>query len=130
MFARFYATKKFTESHEWVEVENGIATVGITDYAQHALGDVVYAEVPEVGDSFELGDSVGVVESVKSSSDIVTPVSGEVVEANEAVTANTKLINKAAETDAWLYKIKLSNEEELGQLLDKDAYAKLTEGEH
>ncbi|KAJ1950849.1 glycine cleavage system H-protein subunit, partial [Linderina pennispora] len=84
MFARFYATKKFTESHEWVEVENGIATVGITDYAQHALGDVVYAEVPEVGDSFELGDSVGVVESVKSSSDIVTPVSGEVVEANEA----------------------------------------------
>ncbi|KAJ1933451.1 glycine cleavage system H-protein subunit, partial [Linderina pennispora] len=65
-----------------------------------------------------------------SSSDIVTPVSGEVVEANEAVTANTKLINKAAETDAWLYKIKLSNEEELGQLLDKDAYAKLTEGEH
>ncbi|KAJ1959811.1 glycine cleavage system H-protein subunit [Dipsacomyces acuminosporus] len=128
--ARFYATKKYTASHEWIEIDNGVGTVGITDYAQSSLGDIVYAEVPEVGTVVELDDTVGVVESVKSTSDIYTPLSGEIVEANESVISNTKLINKAAESDGWLFKVKFSSQEEVDNLLDEAAYKKLTEGDH
>ncbi|KAI8319866.1 glycine cleavage system H-protein [Martensiomyces pterosporus] len=128
--ARFYATKKYTASHEWIAIDNGVGTVGITDYAQSSLGDIVYVEVPEVGSQVELDETVGVVESVKSTSDIYTPLSGEIVESNESVVGNTKIINKAAETDGWLFKVKFSSQEEVDNLLDEAAYKKLTEADH
>ncbi|KAI9506597.1 glycine cleavage system H-protein subunit [Coemansia spiralis] len=124
---RFYATKKYTESHEWVSIEDGVGTIGITDYAQNALGDVVYVEVPEVDSEVELDETVGVVESVKSTSDIYTPLSGTIVAANKAVVSNTKLINKSPETDGWLFKVKFSSQDEVDALLNEADYKKLIE---
>ncbi|KAJ1665045.1 glycine cleavage system H-protein subunit [Coemansia sp. RSA 1694] len=124
---RFYATKKYTSSHEWIEINKDIATIGITNYAQNALGDVVYVEVPEVGARVEFDETVGVVESVKSTSDIYTPLTGEITAANKSVVANTKLINKSPEADGWLFKVKFENQEEVDALLDEADYKKLTE---
>ncbi|KAJ2717968.1 glycine cleavage system H-protein subunit [Coemansia sp. Benny D115] len=124
---RLYSTKKYTASHEWITIDNGVATVGITDYAQNALGDVVYVEVPEPGTEVELDDVVGVVESVKSTSDIYTPLSGNIVDANQAVVEKTKLINQEPEGLGWLFKVKFSSQEEVDNLLDEAAYKKLTE---
>ncbi|KAJ1898866.1 glycine cleavage system H-protein subunit [Kickxella alabastrina] len=127
---RTFATKKYTPSHEWISIDKNIGTVGITEYAQNSLGDVVYVEVPEEGTEVELGDVVGAVESVKSASDIYSPLTGEIVEANQAVTEKTKLINSAPETDGWLFKVKFTNQEEVDNLLDEAAYKKLTEADH
>ncbi|OMJ15252.1 Glycine cleavage system H protein [Smittium culicis] len=117
--------KKFTPSHEWISVENGVGTVGITDHAQSALGDVVYVELPEVGLEVEVEGQVGAVESVKAASDLYSPVSGTIVEANSALADKPKLINKSPETDAWLFKIKLNDETELDTLLDAAKYNEL-----
>jgi glycine cleavage system H protein len=117
-------TLKFSKDHEWISVDGGVGTVGITDHAQSALGDVVFVEVPEVGAKLKAGDACAVVESVKAASDIYAPVSGEVVAINNKIVANSALVNEAAETTSWFFKIKLSDPKELDALMDKTAYAK------
>ncbi|KAF7730255.1 hypothetical protein EC973_002498 [Apophysomyces ossiformis] len=119
---RTYATKKFTEEHEWISVENGVGTIGLTDHAQQLLGDVVYVETPAVGEHYEAGASFGVVESVKAASDVYAPVSGEVINVNEALADTPDLINSSPDGEGWFAKIKLSNPEELEKLLDEKAY--------
>ena len=117
---------RYTEDHEWVAVEGDVATVGITNHAQEALGDIVFIELPEVGATYAQGDEAGVVESVKAASDIFAPVSGEVIEVNEALDADNSLANSAPETDGWFMKIRMSDASEFDELLDKAAYDKLT----
>ena len=114
---------KFLSSHEWVLVEDNIATIGISDHAQELLGDLVYVELPEVGSTIAAGDSVGVVESVKAASDTYAPVSGEVVEINEELEGAPDRINTDPYGDGWMYKVALEDPEEVGDLLDADAYA-------
>lgn len=119
---------RYAESHEWVSVDGDIATIGISDYAQHALGDIVYVDMPEEGDEMEAGEVFGAVESVKAASDLICPVSGEVVEVNEALEDSPELINKDA-FDTWIIKVRMSNPDEVNALLDAEAYAKLCENE-
>ena len=115
----------FTEDHEWINVDNGVATVGITIHAQEQLGDLVFVELPEVGRTVSKGEGVVVVESVKAASDVYAPVDGEVVEVNDAVASDPALVNQAAEGEGWLFKLKLSDESQLSGLLDKAGYDKL-----
>lgn len=115
----------FTEDHEWISVEGGVATVGITIHAQEQLGDLVFVELPEVGRTVSKGEGVVVVESVKAASDVYAPVDGEVVEVNDATASDPSLVNQAAEGAGWLFKLKLSDEGQLANLLDKAAYDKL-----
>ena len=117
---------RYAESHEWVSLEGDIATVGITDYAQHALGDIVYVDMPEVGDEVKAGEDFGAVESVKAASDLYSPVSGEVVEINEALEDEPGLINEDAFAN-WIMKVKVSDPSEVEGLLDAEAYAKICE---
>ena len=111
----------YTEEHEWLKVEGNKAYIGITDYAQHALGSIVYVEVPEVDEEFAKGEVFGVVESVKAASDIYIPVGGTVVESNEEVVDDPSLLNNAP-YDNWLIAVELENEEELEGLMSADAY--------
>lgn len=115
----------FTEDHEWLDVDGDIATIGITAHAAEQLGEVVFVELKEVGDSFEQGDEMGVVESVKAASEIYAPVSGEIVEANEALADSPADVNESPESDAWFYKIRISDEGELEKLMDEAAYKQL-----
>src|SRR5690606_35987749 len=108
--------------HEWIEVVDGIATVGITNFAQEQLGDIVFVELPEAGRELARGDTAVVVESVKAASDVYAPVSGVVTEVNGALADEPGKINEAAEGDGWLWKMRVSDEGELGTLLDADAY--------
>jgi glycine cleavage system H protein len=112
----------FTKEHEWIRVEGDTATVGISDHAQQALGDIVFAEVPEAGRSLAKGQDAAVVESVKAASDVYAPVSGEVVEGNSAVADDPALINRDPEGDGWFFKLKLSDTSELDGLLDEASY--------
>ncbi len=116
---------KYAKSHEWLVMNGDIATVGITFYAQEQLGDVVFVEVPEVGRKVEVGGEIAVVESVKAASEIYSPVSGEVVDANQALLDSPELINQAPEAEGWIYKIKLSDKNELEALLDENHYKRL-----
>lgn len=116
---------RYADSHEWVKLEGEIATVGITDYAQHALGNIVYVDMPEVGDEVNAGEEFGAVESVKAASDLISPVSGEVVEINEALEDEPELVNKDAYAN-WIMKVKVSDPSEIDSLLDAAAYAKVT----
>ena len=121
---------KFLKSHEWARVEgNGRVTVGISDHAQGLLGDLVYVELPAVGDSVQAGVGAAVVESVKAASDVYSPVSGTVVEVNEAVTDKPETINEDAYGDGWLYVVELSEPEQLNDLLGPDDYAEMLENE-
>ena len=113
---------KYAKSHEWVRVAGDVATVGITDHAQHELTDLVFVEVPEVGRAIKAGDVCAVVESVKTASDIYSPVSGVVTEANSLVVADPALVNSDPYTTGWFYKIKLSNPAELNALLSAEQY--------
>ena len=114
---------KYTQSHEWVSREaNGNVRIGITDHAQEALGDLVFVELPAVGDETDQGDSVAVVESVKAASDIYAPLTGEVVAINEDLEDDPGLINNDPYGDGWLYEVALSDESELDDLLDAEAY--------
>lgn len=115
---------KYSKDHEWVRVEGNKAYVGITDYAQHALGSLVYVELPEVDDTFSAEDNLGVVESVKAASDIIVPISGTVVEVNDAVVDDPGLINSDA-FGSWMVAIEMSNPSELDDLLDAAAYEAL-----
>ncbi len=113
---------KYTKSHEWVRVNGDTATVGITDHAQQELTDIVFVELPEIGKQFQSGDGCAVVESVKTASDIYSPVSGEILETNKAVVDNPALANTEPYAGGWFFKIKLSNPAELDALLSPDAY--------
>lgn len=120
-------SRKYSKDHEWVEIgDDGIATVGITDFAQKELGDVVYIELPEIGTNIEQNGDVAVVESVKAASDVKAPISGEVVAINEALADSPEIVNSDAEGDAWFFKVQPSNPDELGSLMDKEEYDKLT----
>ncbi|MEJ6594087.1 glycine cleavage system protein GcvH [Parasphingorhabdus sp.] len=121
-------SRYFTDEHEWVEVEGDTATVGITDYAQEQLGDIVFIEVPEVGTELEQGDDAAVVESVKAASDVYAAVSGEVIEVNEALEDEPGLVNSSAEEDGWFFRLTLSDKDELGDLMDEKAYKAFVEG--
>lgn len=122
---------KFQKSHEWARVEdNGQVRVGISDHAQGLLGDLVYVELPKVGDAVEAGASCAVVESVKAASDIYAPVSGKVVAVNEALSDKPETINEDAYGDGWLFVLEASNTDELEDLLDPDDYAELIEDEN
>ena len=112
----------FTREHEWVRVEGDTATVGISNHAQEALGDIVFAEVPEAGRKVSKGQEAAVVESVKAASDVYAPVSGEVVEGNRAVADDPALINSDPEGEGWFFKLKLDNPGELDGLMDEGAY--------
>ncbi|UUP15854.1 MULTISPECIES: glycine cleavage system protein GcvH [Nitratireductor] len=112
----------FTQDHEWLRVEGGVATVGITDYAQEQLGDLVFVELPEAGKSLAKGDTAVVVESVKAASDVYAPVEGEVTEVNSELESDPSLVNSAPQGDGWLWKMKLADESQLEGLLDEKAY--------
>lgn len=114
----------YSESHEYVKVEGDFAYVGITDYAQHALGNVVYVDMPEVDDEVEAGEDFGAVESVKAASDLISPVSGTVVEVNEALEDKPELLNEDAFAN-WIMKVELSDKTELDNLMDAAAYEEL-----
>lgn len=113
---------KYVSTHEWVRLDGDIATVGITDHAQDALGDVVYVELPEVGQEFSATDEAGVVESVKAASDVYVPLSGEVIEINEALEDAPETINEDPYGQGWFYKLRISDTGELDSLLDAAAY--------
>jgi glycine cleavage system H protein len=121
---------KYTKSHEWVRDNgDGTVTLGITDHAQELLGDLVFVEVPEIGSEVEAGGEIAVVESVKAASDVYSPVSGEVVEANEALADTPESVNDSPYENGWICKIRLSNSSELEGLLDADSYATHAEEE-
>lgn len=122
------STVLFTEDHEYIRVEGDIGTVGITDYAQKALGDVVYVELPKVGATLTKGGQAGVVESVKSASEIYAPVSGEVVDINSELSDNSGLVNSDPMGAAWFFKVKLSNTGELDGMKDEAGYTAYTQG--
>ena len=117
---------RYSDSHEWVALDGEVATVGITDYAQHALGNIVYVDMPEVGDEVTAGEDFGAVESVKAASDLISPVSGEVIEINEALEDSPELLNEDA-FENWIMKVRVNDPGEVGQLLDAAAYAKICE---
>jgi glycine cleavage system H protein len=114
-------TTLFTSDHEWLRIEGDVATIGITDYAQSQLGDVVFVELPKVGRSLKKAEAAAIVESVKAASDVYAPLSGEVVEVNEAVVAEPALVNSDA-AGAWFFKLKIADKGELGGLMDEAAY--------
>ena len=114
---------KFLSSHEWVMVEGDIATIGVSDHAQELLGDLVYVELPEVGDTIAAGDSVGVIESVKAASDTYAPISGEIIEVNADLEDAPERINVDPYGDGWMYKMSIEDAEELENLLDAAAYS-------
>lgn len=121
---------KYVETHEWVrEDSDGTVIVGITDYAQGALGDVVYVELPEADSEVEMGDEVAVVESVKAASDIYAPLSGTITEVNESLEGNPELVNTDPYRDGWFFRLKLRDVEELSSLMDSESYSGLCDNE-
>jgi glycine cleavage system H protein len=121
-------SRYFTQDHEWVDVDGDVGTVGISEYAQSQLGDVVFVDVPEAGKTLSKGDEAAVVESVKAASDVYTPVSGTVTEGNAALTDDSSLVNSDAEAAGWFFKLTLSDPSELDSLMDEAAYAAFVEG--
>ena len=117
--------KYFTKSHEWLELDGAIATIGISNHAQELLGDVVFVEIPEVGTQLSAGEVCGSIESVKAASDIYAPVSGAVTEINPQLVDQPEIVNEAAESAGWLFKLSLDNSEQLSQLLDSESYQQL-----
>lgn len=113
---------KYVKTHEWAYLENGVATVGISEYAQQEIGDIVFVDLPKIGTQVTAGQNCCVIESVKSASEIYAPVSGEIVEVNQAVSADPALVNRAAHGDGWLFKIKAAKPEEYDSLMDLQTY--------
>ncbi|MBO8131478.1 MAG: glycine cleavage system protein GcvH [Candidatus Marinimicrobia bacterium] len=116
---------KYTKDHEWVLIEDGVATIGITDYAQNELGDIVYVELPEVGKLVTKGDAVSTIEAVKTVADVYSPLSGEVNEVNETLADTAEIINKDPYGEGWIFKLKISNKDEINDLLTAEDYKKL-----
>src|SRR6202045_5200391 len=121
-------TTLYTSDHEWLQIEGDVATIGVTDYAQSQLGEVVFVELPKVGRSLKKGEAAAVVESVKAASDVYAPISGEVLEVNEALTADPALVNSDAAGKAWFFKMKIADKSELGGLRDETASKRHTSG--
>jgi glycine cleavage system H protein len=119
-------TTKFTQDHEYIRIDGETGTVGITNYAQEQLGDIVFVELPAIGKMLKKGDEAAVVESVKAASEIYAPVTGEVVEVNSLLTAEPGMLNTDAEETGWIFKVRLSDATEIEKLLDADGYAELT----
>lgn len=120
--------RRYTQEHEWILIEDGVGTIGVTDFAAGELGDVVFVELPEVGSEFSQGDTVGTIESVKAVADLYLPVSGEIVAINDAVVDSPELVNSDPFEDGWLLKVKLSEITEADQLMDAAAYGQLLGG--
>jgi glycine cleavage system H protein len=118
---------KYTSEHEWVRIDGDVATVGITDYAQDQLGDIVFVELPEEGETVEKGDTFGVVESTKSVSDLYVPLSGKVIESNDPLLDSPDIINEDPYGEGWMIRIKLENSSEVKELLDAKSYQKMVE---
>lgn len=113
---------KFTETHEWIDIKDGVGTVGVTEYAQKELGDIVYVELPKVGKDVKKGQEAVVLESTKAAADVYSPVTGKIIEVNLALNDASELVNTFPEKDGWLFKLILSNPNELDSLLDKESY--------
>jgi len=118
---------RYTENHEWVALDGDIITIGITDYAQSQLGDIVYVELPEVGRTLDQGEETAVVESVKAAGDVTSPVTGEVSEVNDVLNDEPELVNQDPENEGWFFKVKMMEPEQYADLQDKDSYSKLLE---
>ena len=118
----------YTKEHEWLKLDNDTATIGITIYAQDQLGDVVFVELPNINNSYKQGDEVGVVESVKAASEIYAPISGSIIEVNDRLSEEAGLLNSDPEGEGWLWKMNLSNINELEQLMSKDKYSSYIKG--
>src|SRR6476660_2618459 len=121
-----FMTTLYTADHEWLRIEGDVATIGVTDYAQSQLGDVVFVELPKVGRTLKKADAAAVVESVKAASDVYAPISGDVLEVNDAVAAEPALVNSDAAGKAWFFKLKITDKSELDGLMDEAAYQKHT----
>lgn len=119
---------RYTKDHEWIRLEGGVGVVGITDYAQNALGDVVYVEVPEAGKALKAGGEAGVIESVKAASEIYSPVTGEVTEGNGALDADPALVNSAPTGDGWIFKVRLADPSEVEGLMSEAEYKAFVDG--
>ena len=115
----------YTKSHEWISFENGIATIGITDFAQHQLSDLTFVELPDSGRTVSSGDEVAVVESVKAAADVYAPISGDIVEVNNALEDDPEIVNRDAFGEGWIFKINVSNESEIDELMDADSYQEI-----
>lgn len=118
----------YTKEHEWAETEEDVAVIGITDYAQGELGDVVFVELPEVGSVFEAGDAFGTIEAVKAVADLYAPLSGEIIEINGDLEDAPELINQSPYQDGWMVKIRMSNTSELEKMMNAEEYTKMIEG--
>jgi glycine cleavage system H protein len=129
MAYRFDSRAKYAKSHEWVRVEGDVAVIGVSDYAQHLLSDVVYVELPEIGDTLTRGESLGTVESVKAAEDAYAPVSGEIIEVNTELEANPEWINEDPYGKAWLVKVTLTSPDDLDALMDAATYEKYVQEE-
>ena len=116
---------RYTEDHEWAALDGDIITIGITDYAQSQLGDIVYVELPEVGRTLDQGEETAVVESVKAAGDVTSPVTGEVIEINDVLNDEPELVNQDPENEGWFFKVKMMEPEQYSDLQDKDSYSKL-----
>jgi glycine cleavage system H protein len=116
---------KYTKDHEWIKLEGDIATIGITEYAADALGELVYVELPKIGNSYNKHDAFAVVESSKSASDVYIPVAGEVVEVNNSLSSSPELVNQSSYSDGWIAKVKIKNASDLDDTMDEQAYKKL-----
>jgi glycine cleavage system H protein len=112
----------YTKDHEWIHVDGNVGTIGITDYAQRELGDVVYVDLPETGDTFEASEPFGSVESVKAVSEVFSPVSGEVIEVNQKLEDNPEMVNQSPHQNAWMIKLRISNPDELREMLSAEEY--------
>ena len=121
---------KFLDSHEWIKVDDNTVIVGISDHAQNELGEVVFVELPAIGDEFVLGDEVAVVESVKAASEVYTPISGEVIEVNDALEENPELVNTSPYEDGWFFKLKVSDENlgSIDSLMTAEEYSSMLDG--
>ncbi|EZA46469.1 Glycine cleavage system H protein, mitochondrial, partial [Ooceraea biroi] len=117
-----FSERWYTDKHEWITVDGKVGTVGISDYAQDALGDVVYAQLPDVGSTVKKEEECGALESVKAASELFSPVSGEIVEKNEAVEGKPSLINTSCYEEGWLFKVKLSDVDEIKELMNEESY--------
>ena len=120
---------KYTSTHEWIKIEDSTATVGITDYAQHQLGDIVFVELPEIGMVFEKGSNAAEIESVKAVGDLIMPLSGEIIDVNQNLADNPELINYSPFNEGWIIRIKYSHANEIDELLSADKYKQLIENE-
>ncbi|MFX0075656.1 MAG: glycine cleavage system protein GcvH [Candidatus Hermodarchaeota archaeon] len=120
---------KYLQTHEWIRIENKIATIGITDYAQHQLGDIVYIELPEIGITLNKGSSVAEIESVKAVGELMMPLSGKIIEVNNSLSSNPESVNSSPYESGWMVKIEITNSNEINELLTVEAYMEVVEAE-